>query len=523
MKIDSDPLPPHVITLCRNSFQTFCKYVRAHKVGRMHQEVIDELQTNDKHLVIILPRGHFKTTIFSEDFPLWEMWRTTEKQLIIGIQTSNVPQSKYILGVIMDAIENNPTLKEILLPDDIYHATWSSSHIKTKNGHEVLVQPFGRKGFHYDILISDDLQQEAATASSSMSIESIKTTFWSSSFPMTQTRHGKHLMIGTPISYDDLYSEFDGKPGWKKIMYPAVITDSEGKWLAPQLPEHFSLERLKDIRDNMPIWSWQSEYMLNPVGAGTAAFPGDLVRAGMTMTFPKEYYDNEHNAQFYCGHDVALSEKEGSDYAAIVILKRIGSFPLRVVKKWHGKCSEEEQLDIVRQFNKEYHFRKYVIEQKGLSYSMAEKASKDHTLAGSIEKFSTSHANKEKLIGDIRLMLENKMLCLEGDEQLARELNSFGLVTVNGLQKFRALSGHDDLVMALGLAIYAAGGYLPKKKPSGSMVLAGLSDEDLAKESLGTCPACNGKDVRQSGESQADGQDVKKQFTCNKCARMWIE
>jgi hypothetical protein len=97
---------------------------------------------------------------------------------------------------------------------------------------------------------------------------------------------------------------------------------------------------------------------------------------------------------------------------------------------------------------------------------MAEKASKDYTLAHSIEKFDTNHNSKNKLIGDLRLVMQNKMLGLDGDKEIARELSSFGLVTKEGQQTFRALSGHDDLVMSLSMAVYAAGGYLPKNKPT---------------------------------------------------------
>lgn len=501
-----------------------------HTAGRMHEEIIGELEGGDRHLCIELPRGHFKTTLFSEDFPLWKMWKTHDKKLAFGIQTSNMTQSKYILGTVMDAIESIPTLYETLYPDNLQH--WSAGYIKTKNGHEMMAQPFGRKGLHYDYLMSDDLQQEAATASAALSIEDIKTVFWQASYSMINARGGKHLVIGTRITNNDLYSEFEEKPKWRHVKYPAVITDPDGKWLAPQFPEfprYSTLELLGAIRDDMPPWSWQSEYMLDPIGSGTSVFPKELIKQSMTLKYPDNYGEMEKKwCKYYLGHDVALSEKRGSDFFAMVVLKRALNCPLRVVKKVKGKADEETQFEIIRKLNEDYHFSKYVIEQKGLSYAMAEKAAKDFTLASSCEKFNTNHANKDKLIGDVRLLMENKLLGLDGDQDIALELGSFGLVTVNGLQTFRALSGHDDLVMALGLAVYAAGGYIQsKKQPAGFYAVAVGAEPSHSEAARRSDPnvircECGGTDLMVMGMSEADGVQ-SRQLRCRACARVWVQ
>jgi hypothetical protein len=246
------------------------------------------------------------------------------------------------------------------------------------------------------------------------------------------------------------------------------------------------------------------------------------------MRYPDNYQELEQKwCKYYLGHDVALSEQRGSDYFAMVALKRVLNAPLRVVRKMRAKGSEEEQFEIIRQWNADYHFSKYVIEQKGLSYAMAEKAAKDFTLAASIEKFNTTHASKDHIIGDLRLGMENKLIGLDGDQDIALELGSFGLVTVNGLQTFKALTGHDDLVVALALAFYAAGGWLPKKKATGSFYAIAVGSEpprgvpQKGITGMRKC-LCESTDLRIVGESESNG--IKEiQLRCNECGRMWIE
>ena len=465
--MDDTPLPPHILLACRNSFRYFCKYIMDQKIGAFHEEIITHLETSPKNLLVEAARGHFKTYIISRSYPLWLMWRQSSKKLVIGLQTSNMTQTKFILDLCVNAIENNKYLRDVLYPKDIYHATWSAIRFKTENGHEMIAQPFGRKGYHYDVLISDDLQQESDSGGTSVSIEAIKRSFWSASAPMTNARSGKHLVIGTPISLDDLYHDFDDKPLWDHLHYPAVIVDENGLWQRAQFPEHYSLEKLTDMKNNMPPWAWQTEYMLDPIGAGTSLFPSDTIKKCLQFKLIER---NPEGSSFYYGWDVALSDKASADFFAFIVLRKMPDGTLYMVHKLWDKLKEEDQMEKVRALHSQYGFSKGVIEQKGLSFSMAEKVSKDYTLGHSVEKFVTNHTNKEKLIGDLRLVMDNGLLNLMGDQDIARELASFGKVKkADGSETFRALSGHDDLVMALAMAVYAAGGWLPKKHMDGML------------------------------------------------------
>lgn len=486
----TESLPPHIELACKNDFSYFCKYVLNQKVGACHKEIIKELEKKEKHLLVMMARGHFKTWMISRAFTLWKIWSTPEKEhLEIGLETSNMTQTQFILAELISAeIKKNPILSKVLLPDNMFHATWSSKMIVTKNGHRVVAMPFGRKGFHFDYLISDDLQQESETSSASVSIDAIKRTFWNSSWPMTQSRRGFHIVIGTPISLDDLYAEFvgDDTPDWKCLKFPAVITDKDGKWLRPSFPEHFDLEQLEVIKRNSPIWAWQSEYMLQPLGAGTSLFPPELIKHAMNMPKPTievpEYYiptdeekedihtiDKSKFIQYYGGWDVALSQKEGSDFAAFVVIGKAPNVPLWIETFWNLKITDEEQLQKVRDLHQTFRFSKVVVERTGIGYALAQKATRDPGLATFVEPFDTTHSSKSRIVGNLELLMQNKNLCLNGFKKIAEELATFGIKTKGGKQTFEALAGHDDIVIALCLAVHASGGYLPHSTPSAMM------------------------------------------------------
>ena len=70
----------------------------------------------------------------------------------------------------------------------------------------------------------------------------------------------------------------------------------------------------------------------------------------------------------------------------------------------------------------------------------------------------------KKILGNVNLILQHKMLRIPSDvmhtDKLIKEMQTFGIVNENGTQKYKAISGHDDLVIGVALAISAAGGWV---------------------------------------------------------------
>jgi hypothetical protein len=88
----------------------------------------------------------------------------------------------------------------------------------------------------------------------------------------------------------------------------------------------------------------------------------------------------------------------------------------------------------------------------------------DTELAGIMDEWNPTNEEKQKVLGNLQLLMKHKMLDipsgLEHFDELVSELSSFGIINENGKQTYRAFSGHDDLVIGVALAVSAAGGWV---------------------------------------------------------------
>lgn len=469
--------------LCAKDFAMFVKHKLKKKIGKFHMEIIRRIMRTEKHMHIQAARGHWKTTIFSVYFPLWLVWRAgiggDGKKLNIGIISHSMPRSTEIMRLVTNEIMDNPSIKAALYPDDIFHAKWSASQIITKNEHRILCcPPGGAQGEHFDLLILDDIQRD--DEGQGANLENLKRIFWSVIFPVINARNGRLIVVGTPLSFDDLYSMLKTNPSFEFMMFPAVLLDEKGNWKEPVFPEHYSLAKLKEIYDSMPAWGWQSQYMLNPVGTGIGIFSYEMIEESIytpdndeniRKIKPFEKKDSTSNSALisengiedcmcYMGCDIALSPDPKSDNSCfIVVMHDYRSGMIKMVDKYvpHKGMDSDAQINEIKRMAESYKCGRIVIEQKGLGYSLAQKAWMEIPC---VERFDTTRRNKEQIIGNLELLMRNRKLKIINDPVLVTELAAFGLKRKkDGTQTFEALSGHDDCVIALALACYACGGW----------------------------------------------------------------
>jgi hypothetical protein len=223
------------------------------------------------------------------------------------------------------------------------------------------------------------------------------------------------------------------------------------------------------MKKRTPIWSWQQEYMLEPVGHGNSLFPEKLLKKCITSDesyFSEDPYHNpeqlkNQNIEYFMGCDIALSDADRADHSVYIIIKKEQDMPLKVMPSiFDGKGWTSKQLiQKMRDLNDFYRCTKIVVEQKGLSYSLVNEMISDFSLAGTVEPFDTNRSNKDKILGNLELLMRNDMLKLPNDHILIDELSKFGLKSIDGKQTYEALAGHDDYVMALAMACHAAGGF----------------------------------------------------------------
>lgn len=446
--------------LTHSSFEYFCKIVLKQKLGTMHKEWIRAALDPEKHVCIMSARGHFKTTILSVAFPLWIMMRELNPKMIVII-SATLEQSTEIMNLIKRQIEDTPTLRQILYPENVHETKWSETQIRTKNGHRVLCLPFGDsvRGKHPDYCICDDvLKAEVASDS-----EDSKRVFYGIVYPIVQARRGKLIVVGTPVSFTDLLNDLSTKKNFTFLRYPAVVFNDDGSWKAPQFPEHFDLKQLRSIKDTMPSHLWSREYLCNPASEDTALFPPEVLnRATEQFARTRLLYDGDEKHppagyRRYIGCDIAVSAGARSDWSVFTVLDVVKGYPILLRDQVRKHISAEENVNEIRRLNSFYKPFKILIERTGVGWGVAEACMNDPVLKNVAMNFDTKMASKEKILSRLEVTLRNGNLAVPKNDVLLSELSQFAYKKMkDGRMAYQSLGEHDDCVMSLALALEIA-------------------------------------------------------------------
>jgi hypothetical protein len=417
------------------------------------------------------------------------------------------------MELIQNTIETNPKLK--WLKPQTTSETWNKSQINTTNGNRYFIKPFNEtiRGTHPDIYICDDiLRNEDITQ------EQAKDAFWSLIFPTINTRKAQLIVVGTPMTTDDLLSDLSNlatakegdalyelhnlclKSGLLPIIskHEAVITDKTGNWVEPLWKENFNLDELRAMRGLIGGLRFDREYMCNPHAGGSSIFTEEMLKNRHTM----ELNHARQGYYYYCGCDIAISENNTADWSSYVVLEMDKEKHIQEVKveRYQGKGTSW-QIKRIEQLNSAFNFRKILIESRGLSLGMVKDMLNHPELKMITEGFDTSRKGKELLISWIETTLSSKQLKILDNPVRVSELRNFGIKKdKSGKTTYEALGGHDDTVIALGLAIEAA-----LSSGSGNAGFSTLMENEPMEyddkfEKVRPCPYC-GSDLAQNEKS----------------------
>ena len=436
------------ILTAKNNFNIFCQHILNQKIGAVHREWINAIEAPHINTCVVAPRGHFKTSILSVAYPLWRLFKS-DTPMTATIFSASLGQSTEIMGKIKNIIETNDVINYFLMPKSA-SAKWSETKITTEGNHRILCIPFGDaiRGFHPDLSICDDVQK----VEESTNAEYVKEVFYGIIYPITQAKNGKHVVVGTPSSYLDLLHDLETKEDFKTLKYSAIKSDGN-----PLFPEHYSLEQLTRIKNTLPAHLWAREYMCQPISSSTSLFPFDtLIRPALELKVDPTP-DQQKMALKYLGCDIAVSEEGGSDYSAFVEVTKYPDLPMEAKIMFHKRgITTTQQQKLIKELHTVNKYNKVIVEQVGISYSMVVELQQDDQMRSFVEEFKTSNSLKEQALSRLEITLRNNNLKLPKDDELLTELMQFGIKLNRGKQTFESLGKHDDIVMALAMAVNAA-------------------------------------------------------------------
>jgi len=455
MDIENEFMNDMEYKMAAKSMPYFMTEILGYEMKPFHKEWSDLLIKNHRNC-IICSRDHGKSILVSLVYPLWHMVFSPQinpNDIIDNynsvIISNSLNQSTELISRIKTVIETNDFLSTINI--DKRSSMSKVRMLEKNNRNRIDSLSFGSsiRGLHPRIVIVDDPLNERD------SNESIYKFFFADMLPLV--KHDGYLnVVGTPFSYDDLYSELK-KPekNFNVNSYPAIKAGTEEVlW-----PERWSYDLLMERKALQGDWLFSREYLCNPIDDSTSIFPSDLVRGCIDTRIGFQQYPNPEH-RYVIGADWSIGTKTSSDYAVITVLDDYKG-NLTIANIWReNQVDYDVQIDALLNFNKIYKPSRIFIEDNAFQAVFKQILSKQRI---PVRGYTTTKLSKERDVYSLHSAFENKRVVLpkgtpESQELINRletELLAFGYK--NG--KLEARIGHDDMVMSLVIAVACANSF----------------------------------------------------------------
>jgi len=429
-------------------FKYFFEAILGYRMERFHEEWFNMVENFDK-VCIVAPRQHGKTTFVAAYF-VWKMLLNHGLRFLVV--SDALKQAMDILKMIKEMIATNKITKALI--PSTREQSWSKTEIETTTDCRVVVKANNEKirGGTYDFVYCDEAGEYKD-----------KSIFYSVIIPTTIAKKGKLIVTGTPTSKRDLLSELarDGS-GFVYKVYRAIKENGTPLW-----KWKYSKEELEKMRRTLPSMSWEREFMCNPVGDDATLFPYDLIEPAIDLDRGFEHTPDKLG-RYYMGFDVALSTRKDADASVWVILKEVNDKLIIAYAERAIGMGFEEQVSKTIELYKKYNVRKLVVDKSSFGEIFWERFKQEdmHVVPYTFTYGGKGRNARTNLLMSLRNQFERRRIVIPKSskdikaysfsETLIDELSSIYPKVNKAGEVIYASVGHDDTVIALGLAVQAS-------------------------------------------------------------------
>lgn len=342
-----------------------------------HRPVADFVSSTDLRKLVVLARGHFKTTLGTISYPLWRALRNREIRILIVNATAT--NAEKFLASIKWHVDNNPLVRALwpeVLPDKS-KVRWSTEVAELRRDSawtEGTFEAIGVGGAvasrHYDLILKDDLVDLSEQGDMDDVAEKVARAInWHqySRSLFVNAENGEDVIIGTRWGRDDFIKWVedhetadqlgDSPRAYRKYQRSAI----EGG--APTFPRShdakhgFTLQGLEELRTTLGPYKFSGQYLLDPCDPSVAEFKSEWLRyweraedgrialpgvtSGRDPNAAMSFWPSQLNR--YLTIDPALSRKRKADYTGIVCVG-CAPDPYKIVLEAKTIKAEPDQL-----------------------------------------------------------------------------------------------------------------------------------------------------------------------------------
>ena len=305
---------------------------------KFHYDIAKNLMnTSQKQINIIAPRGHAKSSIVGGVFPLWHIMFEKGPKLVVLISRTQDHAVK-LLGTIKDVLDYSIQFRQLFGYWGMNSArSWAKAEIELKDGTMIICKGTGQqlRGIKHGnqrptLIILDDPEDENNTKTSE-AMESNLRWLLQSAVPSLDPTKGRIAIIGTPIHQRCIVETLKDMQGWNNLLYKPNLDTNEALWESWQ-----PIKKLKQKKEELEsinrVSVFYREYMCEVVGDEDQLFreeyinyyDGKIYRDEKGNSFlslssiDNSSTEEDRPVNVFMGVDPASSTRQTADYSTIV-------------------------------------------------------------------------------------------------------------------------------------------------------------------------------------------------------------
>ena len=296
----------------------------------VHHELCDFCQFGNERQIILIPRGHLKSTIVTIAYSVWSIVKNPNIRIYIG--NEKIENAESFVSMVRKTFEFNTELRSLY--GDYVGTQWSSQKLTVKPRTVHHKEPTIQAGAigssavsqHYDLMIMDDLVSRQNTQTADLIQQTI--LYYQDCYDLIEPG-GKFIVLGTRWHVDDLYGYLiENHNKQYDLFWKQAVMNGDMEKGEILFPQKFTREILNERLAMKGSFEFAAQYLNDPAPSDAAIFKEryfDFFKFYDTNTGYKVSYtqngrqkDLTHSDLYvYTTIDPALSQSKEADFSVI--------------------------------------------------------------------------------------------------------------------------------------------------------------------------------------------------------------
>lgn len=362
-------------------------------IVKLLQSAYDPAQTQQRIILILLPRASYKTTIASIAFPMWLLSRNPNLRVLIDSETYKLSKSilsackQHYMSPTSPLAQTKFSFHKM---KESHFERWSEDSIivptRTRPKGEGSIDAAGldgvRAGMHYDIIIADDLHSQSNTRTQYQIDQVIE--HYHLLMPILE-KNGTLIFIGTRWAEEDAYTVIEKeasnilfipatstgpmnvspqfysppKKGQTHLVYDQITQEPvECESFYLNFPNALPAKHLFALEKRM-VYNYSAQYLLKPVSSRDKRFRDDWLKYSSVSPSDPDY--SRYRVMGFV--DPAFTTSEYSDFSGVVIVAVDEKRNAHVIFDSQEKLEPYSLIDRLFELSSIYSVKEWFVEE----------------------------------------------------------------------------------------------------------------------------------------------------------------